>query len=354
MMDRLRQIAFPGFEDHDIRSYDADKNPQKPTHVAVESSSIANAPFSAADKEPTFNDNNPVTADNEIIKNLSGKSVWVVDAHSLIHQVFHAMHEMRGPNGEPVGAIFGFTRDMFFLLEEKKPDYLFCAFDMPGKTFRHDMYQGYKIDRPPMDENLIPQIASIRRVLDTLGIPALGCEGFEADDLLATIAKKTDELEGRCVIVTSDKDCRQLITDRVQLYNIRKDSFIGRDELKADWGITPEQVTDYQAMVGDSVDSIPGVPLIGPKFATQLLGQYGTLESVLEHAKDVSGTKRRENLIKFRDQALMSRELARLNINAPITIPWQCPAGRINRSAATALFGEFGFHSMTRKIDSMS
>ncbi len=146
----------------------------------------------------------------------------MIDGHSLIHQVFHALPEMTSPRGEPVGAVFGFTRDLMYLIEEKKPDYLFCAFDLPGKTFRHEMYDQYKIQRPEMDVDLVPQIASIRRVLEVLGIPALGIEGFEADDVLATVARLTDELGGECFLVTSDKDCRQLITDRVKIFNIRK------------------------------------------------------------------------------------------------------------------------------------
>jgi DNA polymerase I len=278
----------------------------------------------------------------------------VIDGHSLIHQVFHALPEMSSPSGEPVGAVFGFTRDLFFLIEEKKPDYLFCAFDMPGKTFRHDMYDQYKIHRPEMDAELVPQIASIRRVLEVLSIPALGIEGFEADDILATLARIVDELGGECILVTSDKDCRQLITNRVKVYNIRKNAYIDRDALMADWGIAPEQVVDYQALVGDSVDNVPGVPLIGPKFARQLLEQYGTLEAVLDHAADVPGAKRKENLAKFRDQALLSRDLVRLDAHVPVAIPWDVPVGGINRPAALALFRDFGFRSLVMKIDSLT
>ncbi len=193
---------------------------------------------------------------------LEGRSVWVVDAHSLIYQVFHALPEMTSPRGEPVGAVYGFIRDLFYLLDRKKPDYLFCAFDLPGKTFRHQMYQEYKIQRKKMPEDLVPQIGSIQRVIRALGIPALGCEAFEADDLLATVARVTDELGGDCFLVTGDKDCRQLITDRVKVYNIRKDQVFDREALKEVWGIGPEQVVEFQALVGDSVDNVPGVPLI--------------------------------------------------------------------------------------------
>ena len=233
---------------------------------------------------------------------------------------------MTSPKGEPVGAVFGFTRDLLYLLEEKKPDFLFCAFDLPGKTFRHAMYDQYKIQRAEMHDDLAPQIPAIRRVIAALGIPALGCESFEADDVLATVARMTDELGGQCFLVTGDKDCRQLITDRVKVFNIRKNEVFDRDVLQAEWGITPEQVVDFQALVGDSVDNVPGVPLIGPKFARQLLEQFGTLEAVLDHAGEVPGAKRKENLLKFRDQALLSRELVRLDSHVPMAIDWN--AGR--------------------------
>jgi DNA polymerase-1 len=288
-------------------------------------------------------------------RSLEGKTVWVIDAHSLIHQVFHALPEMTSPKGEPVGAVFGFARDMLYLLEEKKPDYLFCAFDLPGKTFRHVMYDQYKIQRAEMPEDLRPQIASVRRVIATLGIPALDCETFEADDVLATVARVVEEHGGRCFVVTSDKDCRQLITDHVQLFNIRKNEVLDQAALLADWGITPEQVVDYQALVGDSVDNVPGVPLIGPKFARQLLEQYKTLDAVLDHASEVAGAKRKENLQKYRDQALLSRDLVRLDAHVPVEIDWATGrAGQIDLDAALALFHDFGFRGIGQKLTTLA
>jgi len=288
-------------------------------------------------------------------ESLAGQTVWVIDAHSLIYQVFHALPEMTSPRGQPVGAVYGFTRDLLFLLEEKRPDFLFCAFDVPGRTFRHEMFDQYKVQRKEMPEDLIPQIGSIRRVTHALGIPALGCESFEADDILATVARITDALGGRCMVVTADKDCRQLITDRVKMYNIRKNQVFDRDALKEEWGIEPEQVVDFQALVGDSVDNVPGVPLIGPKFARQLLEQYGTLDAVLDHAGEVSGKKRKENLVKYRDQAILSRELARLDTRTPVAVDWQGGrVGPIDRAAALALFQEFGFRNIGQKLDTLA
>ncbi len=261
---------------------------------------------------------------------------------------------MSSPRGEPVGAVFGFARDLFYLLEDKRPDYLFCAFDLPGKTFRHAMFDRYKIQRPEMDADLVPQIASVRRVLSVLGIPALDRESFEADDVMATVARMVEELGGECVLVTSDKDCRQLITDRVKVYNIRKNEFIDREKLKDDWGIAPEQVIDYQALVGDAVDNVPGVPMVGPKTARQLLDQFGTLDETLAHAAEVKGAKLRENLATYREQALLSRELVRLRNNVPLEIDWNgSRAGRVNRAASVSLFRDFGFRGLTQKVESL-
>ena len=285
-------------------------------------------------------------------ENLAGQSVWVVDAHSLIHQVFHAVPEMTTRDGRPVNAVFGFTRDLFYLLTEKKPDYLFCAVDVPGKTFRNDLYPDYKAHRPPLDEDLAAQLAPIEEVVRALGIPVLGCEGFEADDVMATVANWTEQRGGQCFLVTSDKDCRQLISDRVWLYNIRKNQLLDRDALEKEWGIAPEQVVDFQALVGDSSDNVPGVPLIGPKNARELLAEYRTLDNLLDHAAEVSGAKRRENLLAFRDQAMLSRRLVELRRDVPVAVDWESARRRrIDRDRLRALFEQFSFRSLLEKID---
>ena len=282
---------------------------------------------------------------------LAGQTVWVVDAHSLIHQVFHAIPDMTSPSGQPVNAVYGFTRDLFYLLETKQPDFLFCAFDLPGKTFRHELYEQYKAGRPEMHEDLQPQIAFIHDTVEALGIPLLACETFEADDVAATVARLTDELGGECFIVTGDKDCRQLITDRVKLYNIRKNEIMDREALRQDWGIRPEQVVDYQALVGDATDNVPGVPLIGPKAARDLLEKYGTLDNIFAHVDEISGAARKENLKKFREQALLSRKLVRLENNVPIAIPWRSARGGGDLARARALFDEFGFRRLGERLN---
>ncbi len=344
MESRDRQRSLPGFGPDPPPDEVADPPPDAPP----DGSPNVNNPVevAAVDQEPSAQSPPP--------DSLEGQTVYVIDSHSLIYQVFHALPEMTSPRGEPVGAVFGFVRDLIYLLEVKRPDYLLCAFDMPGKTFRHEMYDQYKVQRSAMPEDLIPQIPAIRRVLGAMGIPALGCESFEADDILATVARHIDSLDGQCYVVTSDKDCRQLITDRVKLYNIRKDAVYDRDSLESDWGISPEQVVDFQALVGDSVDNVPGVPLIGPKIAKELIGKYGTLDEVLDHAGEVSGAKRKQNLLEGREQAMLSRDLVRLNSEVPVDIDWAGGrVGSFDRQAVLELFAEFGFHSLGDKLDAL-
>ena len=258
---------------------------------------------------------------------------------------------MTSPSGQPVNAVYGFTRDLFNLLETKQPDFLFCAFDLPGKTFRHEIYEQYKAGRAEIHEDLLPQFAFVHRMVEALGIPLLAYEGMEADDIVATVARITDELGGECYVVTGDKDCRQLITDRVKVYNIRKNEILDRDFLRRDWGIRPDQVVDYQALVGDSTDNVPGVPLIGPKAARDLLEKYGTLENILAHADEVSGAAKKENLKKYREQALMSRVLVKLDTCVPIEIPWRSARSSCgDPAAARALFEEFGFRRLAEQF----
>jgi DNA polymerase-1 len=286
-------------------------------------------------------------------KTLRGKTVYVIDSHSLIFQVFHALPEMTSPHGEPVGAVFGFTRDLLFLLEQKKPDYLFAAFDMPGATYRHEMFAAYKEHRTEMPDDLATQIPAIKRVLDVLEIPVLGVSGYEADDVLATVARITSEKGGECLLVTGDKDCRQLIGERVKIFNVRKNQMFDAAALAADWGVRPEQVVDYQALVGDPVDNIPGVPLIGPKLARELLEKFGSVEGIYEHIDEVAGGKRKENLTLGREQAFLSRELARLNVETPVAIDWERGrAGNYDPAKAADLFAEFGFHALTQQMRS--
>jgi DNA polymerase-1 len=295
------------------------------------------------------------TAPPDLPQSLADTTAYLIDAHSLIYQVFHAMPEMTSPSGQPVGAVQGFIRDIVDLLENRRPDFLLCAFDAPGTNFRHDLFAEYKAHRDEMPADLQLQIPAIHRLLAALGVTVFATPGYEADDVLATISRELDEAGGHCYIVTSDKDCRQLITDRVRMFNIRKNEIFDDVALHAVWGITPKQVVDFQALVGDSVDNIPGAPGIGPKTATELLAKYGTLDNLYAHLEEIKQPKRRESLINFKDQVYRARELARLDCRVPIVVDWQVArVGRINRDEIAALCREFGFRQLLTRIERLA
>ena len=261
--------------------------------------------------------------------------VYVIDTFSLMFQVFHAIAEMTGPSGQPTNAVFGFTRDLQLIRTQKQATHVICAIDSSGPGSRSDTYAEYKANRSEIPVDLAAQIPFILQVIEAFGTPAISYPAWEADDVIATIARQAVERGMDVRIVTSDKDCRQLIGPHVQLFNIRKNTFFDAEALKKDWGVRPDQVVDFQALVGDSVDNVPGVPLIGPKKASALIEQFGTLETILANAdKAAGGPKLKENLKNFAEQARISRVLVELNANLPIEIDWEaCPRQRPRSSA---------------------
>ena len=282
---------------------------------------------------------------------LRGKTVWAIDTLSRAYQLFHALPEMTARDGTPVSVVFGFTRDLLDIVEKKRPDYLVCAMDPPGPTFRHEAFADYKANRAEMPADLVPQIPLVRRLLEVFGIPCLEVKGYEADDVLATIATRAVAAGGACTIATSDKDSRQLLGPHVRLFNLRTNASLGPDELLTEWGIRPDQVVDFLALVGDSVDNVPGVPGIGPKIASELLQKHGTLDGVLAAVETVSGAKRKENLRTHGDTARAGRELIRLDAAVPLVIPWDAATLHAPDTEALAeLCRECGFRSLLDRV----
>jgi len=256
--------------------------------------------------------------------------LYLLDAYALIFQVFHALPEMSTPTGLPSNALFGFTKDVLYLRLEKKPEYLVCAFDEPGLTFRDELYKEYKAHRAPIPDDLLTQVPMIRQMLDAMRVPVLGVPGYEADDIIATVAKAAAARGLDVVLCTSDKDCRQLLTDRIQIYNLRKRQEFNRDALMDDWGVKPEQVIDLQALVGDSVDNVPGVPGIGYKTAAKLL---------------------QENLRAATATLPLARQLVRLADDVPLALDWD--GWRLQDWDAPrllALFKEWGFRTFADQV----
>ncbi|MDR3183451.1 MAG: DNA polymerase I [Planctomycetaceae bacterium] len=275
-------------------------------------------------------------------------TAFILDAHGLLYQQFHALPLMNSPLGEPVNAVFGFSKDLFAVIKRNRPDVLLCAFDLPEKTFRSDIYSGYKANRSAMPEELRPQIESAKEIIRAFDIPLLAAAGFEADDILATAAAQCTQRGEKCVIVTSDKDCRQLISSSVSLYQLRKHVFYGQAELAADWGITPDKVIDFQSLVGDATDNVPGVPHIGPKTAAELLKQFGSLEGIYENLNKIGG-KKQEYLANGKDSAFLSRRLVTLRTDVPLNIDWNSYTG-FDTEKLRPLFQRFGFASLLEQL----
>jgi len=275
------------------------------------------------------------------------ETLYIIDTFSLVFQTFHAIRQpMTGTRGQPTNAVYGFTVDMEHLITEKKPTHLILAMESDTPQERVVMYPQYKAHRDEMPEDLRPQIPLIFDVVNAYRIPIVTAPGWEADDVIATLACQAADRGMDVRIVTADKDARQLITPKIKIYSIRKRQFFDETELMQDWGIRPDQVIDYQGLVGDSVDNVPGVPQVGPKTATQLLQQFGSLDAVLanpEQAKVRSKTVL-QNLKDFANQARLSRELCRLRTDLPIEIDWD--AARVKEpdwNALYTLFTDFGF-----------
>lgn len=277
--------------------------------------------------------------------------IYIIDTFSLMFQVFHAIPPMKGTQGQPTNAVFGFTRDIFGILD-RKPTHLVCAFDSPGLGKRGEIFPEYKANRSEMPEDLRPQIPLIKELLEGFRIPVLQSEGWEADDVIATATAAASARGIEVVIVTTDKDARQLLSPTVRMLNCRKNTFFDGAALMEDWGVRPDQVVDFQSLVGDSVDNVPGVPKVGPKTARTLLETYGTLDHVLANADRVPGKKLQENLITFADQARMSRELVRLRTDLPLEIDFD--AARVQSPDRAKLHEFFKLMGFRRFSEAMS
>lgn len=279
------------------------------------------------------------------------ETLYLIDLYSLVFQVFHAIPEMTSPSGQPTNAIFGFTRDLLNILKAKQPTHILCALDASGPGQREALFAAYKANRSEMPPALRAQIPFIIETLGAFGIPAIEFPKWEADDVIATVVEQAAQRDMDVCIVSNDKDVRQLLSPRVRAYHVRKDSYLGEAELLADWGVRPDQVIDYQSLVGDAVDNVPGIPLVGPKKASALLQQFGTLEEILAHADQAPGAKLRENLKTFADQARMSRQLVALKRDLPLVVNWEAArVGQMNPTQLAELFTRFGFRRFSDEV----
>ncbi|MBU2573383.1 MAG: DNA polymerase I, partial [Elusimicrobia bacterium] len=217
---------------------------------------------------------------------MSKKTIFIIDAHAFLHRSYHALPKLSTSKGEEVGALYGFLRLLLKIIKEHKPDYAAVCFDSPGKTFRDELFSGYKANRPEIDDGLISQLKQAPELPGAVGLKAVALPGYEADDIIATLAERFSLGGAEVVIVTGDKDAAQLVRDGVKLWDGSAALFSGEAEVLAKFGVRPSQIADFLALTGDSSDNVPGVAGIGPKSAAKLLSAYGALENILAAAAE--------------------------------------------------------------------
>jgi len=244
--------------------------------------------------------------------------LYLIDGSGYIFRAFHALPPMNRPDGTPTNAVFGFTNMILKLLEDSDADCLAVIFDAGATSFRNEIYDDYKAQRPDPPEELVPQFGLIREATRAFNLPCIEMENYEADDLIATFARRARERGMEVTIVSSDKDLMQLVGPGVTMLDPMKNRSIGPDEVVEKFGVPPEKVTEVQALAGDSVDNVPGVPGIGVKTAAQLITEYGDLETLLERAGEIKQPKRREKLLENAEMARISLQLVTLDDDAPV------------------------------------
>ncbi|MSP03855.1 MAG: DNA polymerase I [Acetobacteraceae bacterium] len=252
---------------------------------------------------------------------VNGTNLILIDGSGFVFRAFHALPPMTRPDGTPVNAVFGFTNMLARLLKDHVGTHIAVIFDAGRLTFRNRIYDQYKAHRPPAPEELIPQFALVREATEAFGVPAIELADWEADDLIASYARAVTEAGGTATIVSSDKDLMQLLRPGVIMLDPIKQKPIGLAEVMEKFGVGPEKLVEAQALIGDSVDNIPGVPGIGPKTAALLIAEFGTVEAVLAAAPAMKPSKRRDALMENADKARMSRQLVELRADAPLPLP---------------------------------
>ncbi len=288
------------------------------------------------------------------------KLLYLIDTYSLVFQVFHGIPAMTSPKGEPTNAIFGFVRDLQNILRNQKPTHIILALEGDGPGERAIAFADYKANRSEMPADLRLQIPRLLEIVDAMGIPTFAHDGYEADDVIATLACRAVQDGFDVRIVTSDKDARQLIGPKVKLFNCRKNQFLDEDFLREDWGIAPHQVVDFQGLVGDSTDNIPGVPKVGPAAARALLDQFGTLDKVLAGVAEIAPNRVinksiRANLETYAEQARLSRQLATLHCSLPLAFDWDRSAvSEPDVVRLTKLYTDCGFRRYVEELKTVA
>ncbi|APE44920.1 DNA polymerase I [Sulfitobacter alexandrii] len=285
-----------------------------------------------------------------------GHHLHLIDGSAFIFRAYHALPPLtRKSDGLPIGAVSGFCNMIFKMVEDNTgpdaPTHVAVIFDKGSHTFRNDMYDLYKANREAMPEDLRPQIPLTRQATEAFNIACKELEGFEADDIIATLARQAREAGGRCTIISSDKDLMQLVGDGVEMLDAMKNTRIDRDGVFDKFGVYPDRVVDVQALAGDSVDNVPGAPGIGIKTAALLINEYGDLDALLERAEEIKQPKRRQTLIEHADQIRLSRKLVLLDDRTPLDFTLDdLEVREPDSDKLLAFLAEMEFRTLTKRV----
>ncbi len=278
--------------------------------------------------------------------------IYLIDGSAYIYRAYHAIAPLSNSSGMPTHAVLGFINIIKRIMREREPGFLAVAFDSRGKVFRHDLYDEYKANRPPMPEDLSVQIPYIQQYVENAGIPVLKETGVEADDLIASAAMRLSRGGNRVVIVSGDKDLLQLVGDNIVMWDPMKDQTMTREEVEKKYGVPLESLLDTFALMGDSADNIPGIPGVGPKTAEKLISTYGSLEGIYSNIDSMKKSKMKEKIIAGRDEAYLSRDLIRLKMD--VDVP-EGPDGyklqKPDDEKLAAMYGELEFTALLKGID---
>lgn len=280
------------------------------------------------------------------------ETLYLVDGSSYIYRAYYAIRHLSSPKGFPTNALYGFTQMLLKLIKDRKPGHVAVVFDLGRQTFRTELYPEYKANRTAMPDDLVPQIEPIKEMVRAFNIPVLEKQGFEADDIIGTIARECEEKGMDVVVVTGDKDLMQIVTANVTLLDTMKDKVSGIPEVLDRFGVEPERVVEILGLAGDTSDNIPGVPGVGEKTALKLIQEFGSLDKLLERVGEVKG-KTGERIRDFADQARLSRKLATIDRNTPIAYRYEDLAiSPPDTKRLAGLFREYGFTTLMKELTS--
>ncbi len=279
---------------------------------------------------------------------------FLIDGTAFCYRAFHAIRSLSTSDGRPTNAVYGFARMLESFREKERPDYLAVAFDVGKPTFRHQRFKAYKVQRKPMPDPLIAQLPVVKRLLQAYRVPMFEREGYEAEDVLGTIARRVVGQGVEVFLVTGDKDALQLVNSHIKVYNPHREgpAVLDADAVRARYGVGPERMVDLMALMGDATDNIPSVPGIGEKTAAQLLQRFGSLEALYEHLEELESPARRVSLAASREQVALSRDLARIDTDVPLEVRLDDLRPREpDWHALRALFRELEFKRLLEGLD---